>query len=342
MLLGYVPVTADYFEVTGIPITAGRPFDNRDRPQAEPATILSESAARTLYADEDPIGRMVFGLSLRVAGTAADAVYATDGDQPPAIHRALTQEAAPGLDLLVNGRGDDVPDAGTVIESIRRTNPLPPIGESRIVGDPPPAVAAERRAMTWTITAATMLIGVQAFTTLYGTGAYAARRRRREHTLKIALGAGRTRIGLDALRASIPATADGLAAETAAAIALESRIAGLTAGAGAAPPGSSAYWLAAAGAGAPASYRGDTAAGDSSNENPESCGWAAAAIVAEHYEADTTKMAPEERWADKPLSMLDVKNATEAAGLETTAGAAEDLTQCSMPAIALVDSPTFW
>ena len=57
MRLGLIPVTGEYFAVTGIPILAGRTFDNRDGEGTEWATILSETAARMLYADEDPIER---------------------------------------------------------------------------------------------------------------------------------------------------------------------------------------------------------------------------------------------------------------------------------------------
>ena len=70
---------------------------------------------------------------------------------------------------------------------------------------------------------------------------------------------------------------------------------------------------------------------------PESCGWAAAAIVTDYYGGDTERLGPEERWADRQLSMLDIKEATEAAGLRTTAGTVDDLASCPLPAIMLVD-----
>ena len=230
MSLGLVPVTADYFAVTGIPILAGRAFDNRDGDGAEWATILSASAARMLYADQDPIDRMVYGLGARVVGVVGDVIYATDGDQPPVHYRPITQFPVPGMHLLVNGRGDSVPDAGAVVEMIRRTSPDLPVEESTIVGAPPPALAVDRRARAWAVGAAAFLIFFQTVLTLYGTAAYAAARRSREYALKMALGAARRAIALDVLRLSFVDTAAGLAVGTAVVLAFQRHLETLAGG----------------------------------------------------------------------------------------------------------------
>jgi len=51
-------VTPGYFETFGIPILRGRTFAEADR-AAQPAVILSESAAQTLFPGQDPIGHTV-------------------------------------------------------------------------------------------------------------------------------------------------------------------------------------------------------------------------------------------------------------------------------------------
>ena len=219
MQLGWIPVTGGYFSVTGIPILAGRTFDNRDGENAEWATILSESAAQMLYADEDPIDRMVYGLGARVVGVVGDANYAMDGDPRPIVYRPMTQSTVPGMSLLVNGRGDTVPSATTVVETIRRTNPDLPIEESTIVGAPPPTVAAERLTRAWAIGVAALLIMVQTIVSLYGAAAYAAASRRREYALKMAVGATRPKIAFAALRSTVVDTAAGLVIGTAVVVA---------------------------------------------------------------------------------------------------------------------------
>jgi predicted permease len=51
-------IGANYFTTLGVPLLGGREFDLRDREQDGPA-ILSQTAARTLFGAEDPIGRRI-------------------------------------------------------------------------------------------------------------------------------------------------------------------------------------------------------------------------------------------------------------------------------------------
>jgi predicted permease len=51
-------IGANYFATLGIPLVRGREFDLRDREQDTPV-ILSQTAARTLFGAEDPIGRRI-------------------------------------------------------------------------------------------------------------------------------------------------------------------------------------------------------------------------------------------------------------------------------------------
>jgi ABC-type antimicrobial peptide transport system permease subunit len=51
-------IGANYFATLGVSLVGGREFDLRDREQDGPA-ILSQTAARTLFGAEDPIGRRI-------------------------------------------------------------------------------------------------------------------------------------------------------------------------------------------------------------------------------------------------------------------------------------------
>jgi putative ABC transport system permease protein len=48
-----------FFDVTGIAITSGRAFGAFDRAGTAPVAVVSESAARTLWPDETPLGKCV-------------------------------------------------------------------------------------------------------------------------------------------------------------------------------------------------------------------------------------------------------------------------------------------
>jgi putative ABC transport system permease protein len=66
-------VTPGYFQAFGIPILRGRTFAEADR-NAQPAVILSESAAQILFPGQDPIGQRVQvpGASGEIVGVARE------------------------------------------------------------------------------------------------------------------------------------------------------------------------------------------------------------------------------------------------------------------------------
>jgi hypothetical protein len=69
-------VTPEYFKVFGIPLVRGRAFQERDRDASDFTAILSQSLARRLFPNEDPIGRRILkgphGEWTTVVGVAAD------------------------------------------------------------------------------------------------------------------------------------------------------------------------------------------------------------------------------------------------------------------------------
>jgi hypothetical protein len=50
-------VSPDYFRTLGIPLLAGRSFDERDTETAEPVVIINETFARRFFPNENPIGQ---------------------------------------------------------------------------------------------------------------------------------------------------------------------------------------------------------------------------------------------------------------------------------------------
>lgn len=53
-------VSQGYFQTIGLPILRGRPFDDRDRPEAPPTAIVSERLAHFLWTSRDPLGRPLY------------------------------------------------------------------------------------------------------------------------------------------------------------------------------------------------------------------------------------------------------------------------------------------
>ena len=69
-------VTPGYFGALGIPILRGRPFTEQDRDPSTFTTILSETLARRMFPNEDPIGRHILqgpqGQWTTIVGIARD------------------------------------------------------------------------------------------------------------------------------------------------------------------------------------------------------------------------------------------------------------------------------
>jgi len=67
-------VSADYFDVLGVPMVAGRAFTPDERVGTPDVMILSQSLAQLLFPDEDPLGRSVifWDRPFQIVGIAGD------------------------------------------------------------------------------------------------------------------------------------------------------------------------------------------------------------------------------------------------------------------------------
>jgi predicted permease len=74
-------VEGDYFDALGVPLLAGRTFTRLDGEDAPPVAIISESLARLVHGERDPLGR-TFSLSgeeFTVVGVVGNVAYEADG-----------------------------------------------------------------------------------------------------------------------------------------------------------------------------------------------------------------------------------------------------------------------
>src|SRR6185312_10650059 len=79
-------VSPKYFSTLGIPIRAGRDFDERDSARVPHVTIVNETFAKRYFPGEDPIGRhLITGMAQRdseIVGVVAD-VRSASLNTPP-------------------------------------------------------------------------------------------------------------------------------------------------------------------------------------------------------------------------------------------------------------------
>ena len=103
----YRSVSPDYFRTMQIPLRAGRAFRESDRPGQPNVVILSETTARLLFGDRDPIGqRIVCGGTLpttnEIVGVVGD-VRSHDLASPvrEEMYFSMFQTAEPSMQLVV-------------------------------------------------------------------------------------------------------------------------------------------------------------------------------------------------------------------------------------------------
>jgi predicted permease len=112
-------VSPGFFRALDMPLLHGREFDVSDRPGSPPVAIVTQSLARRLWGDADPIGRQIVfdGTTNTVVGIARDVHAGQAGEAPLAcVYFPHVQQRAVDARLFVRTRGD----AAAMVPVLRR------------------------------------------------------------------------------------------------------------------------------------------------------------------------------------------------------------------------------
>ena len=193
-------VSPGYFATLGIPLLAGRDFDARDTEGRPPVAIINETLAGRFWPGESAIGKRVHrGTStaseIEIVGVARNSKYATATEEPkPFAYLPLAQSYAPRATILLRATPGN---AGALVDARRILHQMDPnlatynahaLSELTAVSRIPASLAA---AFAGVLAAAALaLAGFGTFTLL----AFVVTSRSREVGIRIALGAGPTRL----------------------------------------------------------------------------------------------------------------------------------------------------
>ncbi len=222
-------VSADYFEAMDIRLESGRLF--QDEGEKEPVAVISESAAKTIWPGEHPIGkrfRHYFSSGwLRVVGVVGDVRSAGLDRNPPLVIYRTWPDRFRQLSLVVRTATSPRDLIPALREKIWKVDPGMPVPEPRTMSEVVSNSVAQRRFQTMLIAVFAGIALLLAAIGTYGVVAYAVLQRRREIGIRIALGADPREIRDLMLGRGMAPVAAGLTAGIIAAIFVSRFIAGL-------------------------------------------------------------------------------------------------------------------
>jgi predicted permease len=212
-------VGSGYFTTTGIPVTGGREFDDRDSASGALVAVVSQSVVNRYFQGRDPIGRRIGDkeFTAEIVGVVGDVRAYTLRDAPvPMVYFPSSQWPRQPHNMAVRVNGNVSQAVASVRSTLRQAEPglvLDNVGTM--------ALQVERnvlreRLVTYLAAAFGGLSLLLGCVGLYGVLSYSVARRTQEFGVRLALGASpgdltRDVFG-DAVRVALAGTAIGLVA----------------------------------------------------------------------------------------------------------------------------------
>lgn len=215
-------VGSTFFETMQIPILAGRALDKRDVEGAPLVAVVNEVFAKKYFPGSNPIGRhFSFGakknpIDIEIVGVAKTARYDSLKREIPPVTYLSWLQTPKRRDLHamyyeLRAAGDPLELASAVRQIVREVAPQVPVAEVTTQSRRIEQTITQERTFAQLCTCFGALALLMACIGLYGTMAYAVARRTSEIGIRMALGAGRSRIVWMILREVLGLAALGLA-----------------------------------------------------------------------------------------------------------------------------------
>jgi predicted permease len=242
----YQRVMSGFFETMGIPILEGRSFQSTDAPSGRMVAVVNETLAKTYWRGQNAIGQRLRPYSenggspwFTVVGVAKD-VKLSGVDQPAGTQvyllvdqlatdspRTWVAISPTSMQMVVRTTLPPAAISSAIVHAVNHVDSSIPVAHLREM-DAVFAESIERpRLLAKLLAGFSVLALLLAAIGIYGVLAYLVAARRREIGIRMALGAGRSRVLGGIIQTGLRLTVAGVIAGTASAVLLNRLIASL-------------------------------------------------------------------------------------------------------------------
>ncbi len=212
----YQAATPGYFEATGMRLVSGRLFERARDGQGQPLSlIVNDALARRNFPRGDAVGSVVriFGAPRQIVGVIGDIKDTpADLETPAAFWVPLEQQEFNPIFFAVRVRtGDPASLTAAVTAAVQSVDPELPLADVRTLERRALTALAPRRFALWLFQAFAALALLLSGAGIYGLLAYIVRQRRKELSVRAALGASRAELGRMVLADGVKMAAIGAA-----------------------------------------------------------------------------------------------------------------------------------
>jgi predicted permease len=194
-LVEYRYLTGDYLKALGIPLLRGRALDSRDGKDTL-GVLINEAMAEKFWPNQDPIGQR-FGQGtdvskyFEVVGVVGNVrSFGLVSTTPYEFYQTTDQAPYSAMTVVIRSAGADpqalIPSARSVVASL---DPQLPLTHVQTMDSVISASVGQPRLLSALTLVFGALAGILAMVGIYGVTSYNVRRQRREHGIRLALGA---------------------------------------------------------------------------------------------------------------------------------------------------------